>query len=153
MDVHGSLCRVHSTGVLLRGEPGAGKSWQCLHLLERGHGLVADDCVILSSQHQALQGQSPSAHKPQLALRGVGIVDVQQAFGPKAWTAQAQTIGWLVELQHSPPQCTIPELRFTEVLGHAIPTLHLPTGANHSAVIELCCRLGPERLQAWKRTP
>lgn len=153
MDVHGSLCQVHGSGVLLRGAPGVGKSWLCLQLLQRGHALVADDCVVLEAQADCVYGQPPTEGAPQLALRGVGIVDVATAFGAQAWVAGGQRIDWVIDLQHTPICPAVPEYRHTELLGRTLPTLQLAARADHSTVIELCCRLGPQPLQEWKTRP
>ena len=47
--VHGTLVEVAGVGVLLLGRSGIGKSECALDLVMRGHRLVADDVVLLTS--------------------------------------------------------------------------------------------------------
>ena len=83
-DLHATLLRVADRGVLLRGPAGSGKSLQALQLLEAGAALVADDLVQLTAGAEGLSGAAPPGWDGRLALRGAGIVDVQQAFGGAA---------------------------------------------------------------------
>jgi HPr kinase/phosphorylase len=50
--VHGVLVQVHGVGVLLTGPSGIGKSETALALVERGHRLIADDNVLLTTDAQ-----------------------------------------------------------------------------------------------------
>ncbi|HDI52480.1 MAG TPA: HPr kinase/phosphorylase, partial [Bacteroidetes bacterium] len=48
--IHGTLVDVYGIGVLLTGRSGIGKSEIALDLVERGHRLVADDVVTITSR-------------------------------------------------------------------------------------------------------
>lgn len=70
MLLHASCAARDGHGVLLLGEPGAGKSDLILRLLHIGFALVADDQVDL----QGRQAQPPPRLAGLLEIRGIGIV-------------------------------------------------------------------------------
>ncbi len=74
-------------GVLLLGEPGAGKSDLTLRLIARGALLVADDRCGLFARDGALWAKPPAALAGLLEVRGAGIV--QLPFAPEARLALA----------------------------------------------------------------
>lgn len=83
---HGTLLDVNGVGVMIRGKSGLGKSEVALELVRRGHQLVADDRVdIYQREKGVLVGEAPEILKKYLEIRGVGIVNVVQLFGVKAF--------------------------------------------------------------------
>lgn len=86
--MHGTFVQVASTGVLITGEPGAGKSSLALALMDKpGTGLgtelmetqlVADDQVHLwrDATTSILYGKAPETISGLLEIRGVGIVSI-----------------------------------------------------------------------------
>jgi HPr kinase/phosphorylase len=80
--VHGTLVDVYGIGLLLTGKSGIGKSEIALDLVERGHRLVADDVVILSSKGaDILMGESREISEHHLEIRGLGVIDIRRMFG------------------------------------------------------------------------
>ena len=83
---HGTLLDVNGVGVMIRGKSGLGKSEVALELVRRGHQLVADDRVdIYQREKGVLVGEAPEILKKYLEIRGIGIVNVVQLFGVKAF--------------------------------------------------------------------
>lgn len=83
MQVHGALVQVLGVGVLIRGPSGIGKSETALELVTRGHRLVADDVVqIQRGAGEELHGSAPELIRHHLEIRGIGILDVTDLFGP-----------------------------------------------------------------------
>ena len=80
-NVHASMMVVNGHGILITGASGVGKSDLCLQLLDRGHLFVADDMVRCEKQGQQIIGSLPIHAKPQIAIRDIGIIDVEQHFG------------------------------------------------------------------------
>ncbi len=79
--VHATLVQVAGRGLLLEGEPRAGKSETAWALLERGHRLVADDLVqVAALAADRLVGRAPDG-VPTLHLRDLGVVDVGRRWG------------------------------------------------------------------------
>jgi HPr kinase/phosphorylase len=85
MQLHGALVEVHGVGVLLRGPSGIGKSETALELVSRGHCLVADDVVEVERRSEGvLFGTAPPLIRHHIELRGIGIVDVPELYGPSS---------------------------------------------------------------------
>ncbi len=96
-NVHGTCvalsCADRSTGVLLLGESGSGKSSLALRLIDQpGFGagstapivgrLVSDDQVLLTQRDGQLTATAPDSIKGLLEVRGMGIIKVQTAISP-----------------------------------------------------------------------
>lgn len=83
--VHGVLVDIFGVGVLITGQSGIGKSETALALIERGHRLIADDCVeIRQVDMDRLVGTAPELLKHLLEIRGLGIINVMTLFGAGA---------------------------------------------------------------------
>jgi HPr kinase/phosphorylase len=83
--VHGVLMDVLGVGVLITGESGLGKSELALELISRGHGLVADDVVELTSiGPHTIEGRCPQLLANLLEVRGLGLLDIKAIFGETA---------------------------------------------------------------------
>jgi len=70
MQIHGSCASRDGAGVLLLGQPGAGKSDLLLRLIDRGFSLVADDRVDIENGVAA----PPAALAGLIEVRGLGIL-------------------------------------------------------------------------------
>ena len=78
--IHGVLVDVYGEGLLIMGESGIGKSEAALELVRRGHRLVTDDVVeIRKINEHTLIGTSPDITRYFIELRGIGIIDVEDA--------------------------------------------------------------------------
>ena len=79
INTHGTCVAFKGQAVLLRGEPGAGKSDLALRLIEapyKSWQLVSDDRVLLQRRGSQLWAMPPPAIAGKLEVRGIGIVDV-----------------------------------------------------------------------------
>ncbi|MEF8793010.1 HPr(Ser) kinase/phosphatase [Thiohalorhabdus sp.] len=86
--VHGVFLDVMGLGVLLTGPSGVGKSEVALELVNRGHHLIADDAPELAEEVPGmLVGRSPEMLKDHLEVRGLGILNIRQLFGPASVVA------------------------------------------------------------------
>jgi len=84
--VHGVLVNVSGIGILIRGKSGVGKSETAHTLIRRGHRLVADDMVVLKKlSPQTLLGTHNHTNREFLALRSVGLINVNRLYGRKAF--------------------------------------------------------------------
>ena len=126
--VHGTCIAISTSGALLRGAPGAGKSDLALRFISlfgdtsgenEGACLVADDQVLLSREGRGIAARSPEAIAGQLEVRGVGIVEV-----PRCSRGALTLIVDLVageDVPRLPPE----PLPCEEILGVHIPVLKL----------------------------
>ena len=61
-------------GVLILGEPGAGKSDLALRCLDQGFRLVADDRTLVWACEGGLYGRAPDSLAGLMEIRGLGVV-------------------------------------------------------------------------------
>lgn len=86
--IHGTLVDIFSTGVIITGESGIGKSETALELVKKGHHLVSDDRVDISYVRNKLIGKAPELLHNMIEVRGIGIIDVSKMFGINAISDQ-----------------------------------------------------------------
>ncbi len=127
--VHATAVAFEGEAVLLRGEPGAGKSSMALELMETsgtglGNGrlqasLIADDQTVLTIRDGRVWCSAPGALAGLLEVRGIGIITVP-VLGPAP-------LRLVVDLVASRDALRLPEPheKTTQILGHAIPLLVL----------------------------
>ena len=137
-----TFVRIYDKGVLITGEPGAGKSELALELVDRGHALIADDTVdIFIDDHGELLGQCPEASRGLLHLSDIGLINPQMQYGEKAIFQQPHAIDFIIELTASN---RVNEARLkpfttsTVILGHEIQTICLPP-KTHQLALKVEC--------------
>ncbi len=97
--MHGVLLDVLGVGVVITGESGIGKSEVALELIRRGYQLIADDRVDYYQREIGyVMGQAPDLLKRYLEIRGIGIVNVVNLFGVKAFR-ESKRISLIVKLE------------------------------------------------------
>lgn len=146
--LHGTCLSVNGEGVLLLGEPGAGKSDLALRLMdEPGYGisespmrskLVADDQVIITRQEDRLIASVPPAIQGKLEIRGLDIVTLA--------TQSSVALSLVVRLQTPSRIERLPDHAVFDILGLALPVVEID-GNSASA---------PARLRAalhWLKQP
>lgn len=146
--VHGVFLEVLSTGVLLAGDPGMGKSELALELINRGHRLVADDApefALLGPNE--LDGSCPPVLQDFLEVRGLGVLNIRALFGEAAITPR-QRLGLIIRLVYldsgKPP--AVDRLAGTRssrrILDVDISEITLPVTAGHNlaVLVEAACR-------------
>lgn len=89
-NIHGCMVNVRGVGVLLTGKSGIGKSEITLGLVERGASLVADDMVCIKNIGGELIATSPKLSSGFIEIRGLGIVNVTNLFGLKAYSRKTK---------------------------------------------------------------
>jgi len=83
--VHGVFMEIFTLGVLITGEPGAGKSELALELLSRGHRLIADDSPQFRQMTpDIIDGTCPEMLIDCLEVRGLGVLNIRRMFGDAA---------------------------------------------------------------------
>jgi HPr kinase/phosphorylase len=143
--VHGVFVEVYGVGVLITGNAGVGKSESALELITRGHRLIADDSVIVKNMGDKLLGYSPENIRYFMEVRGLGIINVQQIYGPGAIRPE-KTVEIVVELQRWQSGQEVERLgdvkKEFEVLGVSCPKFTIPVrpGRNIPAIIETAAR-------------
>lgn len=96
--VHGVMLDIDGVGVLLKGKSFVGKSETALELIKRGHALISDDSVELVRQEDGgILASSPKLTERLMEIRGIGLIDVVDLFGLKAFRSKKQ-VRMVVEL-------------------------------------------------------
>lgn len=97
--VHGVLVDVNGIGVLITGKSSIGKSETALELIHRGHQLIADDRVDIYEKEPGLVvGRAPELLKQFIEVRGIGIINVVEMFGARAYRHKKR-VTLMIELE------------------------------------------------------
>ena len=148
--IHGVLVRIFETGVLLTGEAGTGKSDCALGLIDRGHALVADDSVVVSSRGDVAFGQAPPETAGKLYIRGIGAVDVAEIFGEAA-SVGSIPIDLCIELVVATSHDEVflsPKFEEFAIAGVVVPALRLhavPGGREIALLVETAAKIFEKR--------
>lgn len=141
---HGSMVDVYGVGVLLTGKSGLGKSEIALDLVERGHGLVADDVVVIRRKGESMQLSASRNNIIDhfMEIRGLGVVDVKANFGIRA-IRDMKEVQVVVELLEWNKEMEYERLgldtKSIKILGVDVPLVQLPIfpGKNITVIIEV----------------
>ncbi|NTU57622.1 MAG: HPr kinase/phosphorylase [Chlorobiaceae bacterium] len=141
---HGSMVDVYGVGVLVTGKSGLGKSEIALDLVERGHGLVADDVVVLKRKGETatIVASRNNIIDHFMEIRGLGVVDVRATFGIRA-IRDKKVVQVVVELLEWSKEAEYERLgldmKTVKVLGVDLPLVQLPIfpGKNITVIIEV----------------
>lgn len=143
--LHGVLVDLYGVGVLIQGKSGIGKSECALHLVTRGHRLVADDIVDIHLREQELVGQSTDLLKHHLEVRGLGILNIKDLFGVVSIRYE-KNVEMVVELVPWTPDQAFDrlgiDLESKKILERSIPLVRIPVapGRNIPTLIEVAAR-------------
>jgi HPr kinase/phosphorylase len=144
---HGVFLSLFGKGVLLRGASGCGKSECALALLDRGHYLIADDAPEFYVNGNQVVGRCSCSLQNLLEVRGLGIVDVCQIFGPEIVILE-NTLDLILDLKTEDPPPSFdrpltPKLDNEIILGTPVPRLTLIQNfsKNLAILVETAVRL------------
>ena len=115
--LHDSCVAIGSTGVLLRGPSGSGKSDLALRLIDDGAMLVADDQVHLESVSGELIASPHNALAGKIEIRGCGIIDLPYR--------KTVVIGLVIDLAERNDIPRLPEVIRCNFSGHSLPLYRL----------------------------
>ncbi|MEK6711354.1 MAG: HPr(Ser) kinase/phosphatase [Nitrospinota bacterium] len=143
--LHGVLVDLYGVGVLIEGKSGIGKSECALHLVTRGHRLVADDVVDIQLRGDDLVGRSTDLLKHHIEVRGLGILNLKDLFGVVAIRYE-KNVELIVELTPWSPEMPFErlgiDLQARDILGKELPVVRIPVapGRNIPTLIEVAAR-------------
>jgi len=143
---HGVLMDVHGVGTLLLGPSGIGKSECALELVRRGHKLVSDDLVRITSRETGeLWGTAPELIRHYMEIRGVGLLYIPDLYGPEA-VRQEAPIDLLIHLEEWRETADYEriglERPLEEIAGVKVPVLVLPLrpAGSMATIVEVAAR-------------
>ncbi len=127
--LHGTLVEIYSTGVIITGESGIGKSETALELLKKNHHLVSDDRVDISLVRNKLIGRAPELLTNMIEVRGIGIIDVSKMFGINS-VIESKEVDLVIKLVTLDAQQEMERLgtnqKYVDILGQKVPEITLP---------------------------
>ena len=90
--LYATTVEVAGLGVMMRGDPGVGKSETAMGLIKRGNALVADDftCLRKDVANNILYASAGGSTRNYMEIRGIGILHVPSIFGVTAVRAEKQ---------------------------------------------------------------
>lgn len=143
--IHGVLMDIYGIGVLILGKSGIGKSESALHLIQRGHRLIADDIVEVRRKENILVGSGLELLRHHMEIRGMGIVNIRDLFGVAA-IRDHKKIELVVHLEEWDPRQEYDRLGLDEetysLLEVELPLVRTPVkpGRNIPTIIEVAAR-------------
>jgi serine kinase of HPr protein (carbohydrate metabolism regulator) len=137
MDVvhlHASCVAIGSSGVLLMGESGTGKSDMALRLIDRGAILVADDRVEITRKGKSVVVNAPKSIEGLLEIHGVGIFKMKSRKNtPLRFVALLASHEWIERLPYPEPySCLgmeIPQMRLCPFELSSVIKVEMAVGA------------------------
>ena len=139
--MHGCMVSVRGVGVLITGKGGIGKSEITLGLVERGAALVADDMVRIRNIGGELIATSPKLSSGFIEIRGLGIINVTNLFGLKAYSREMRVhlVINLSDGEFSEMERLGRDRKITNILGVDVERLNLPVapGRDMSRLVEV----------------
>ena len=125
--LHASAVVIGETGILIRGESGAGKTSLALALLREATRsgcfgrLVADDTVVIAACHDRIVARPHPRTAGRVERRGIGITPIDHEPA-----CVLRLIVDLVTAATTPPRLPDPETLRTILIGVELPRLLLP---------------------------
>lgn len=128
MRIQGTSMEIMGIGVLLRGDPGIGKSETALSLIERGYSLVSDDVTeVRRTSRGNIMCWANEVTRFHMEIRGIGIIHVPSLFGVASIRRQTE-LDIVIDLKkpsgNEDRTGVSPEK--VDILGVEIPCITLP---------------------------
>jgi len=139
--IQGTMMEVMGIGVLLRGDPGIGKSETALALIERGYSLVSDDVTeIRRTSRRRILCWANEVTRFHMEIRGLGIIHVPSLFGIASIRRQTE-LDIVIELKHpsGDEDRTGVHPESVNLMGVEVPCIRLPvrSGRDMANIVEV----------------
>lgn len=139
--IQATTMEIMGIGVLLRGDPGIGKSETALSLIERGYSLVSDDVTeIRKTSRGEILCWANEVTRYHMEIRGLGIIHVPSLFGVASIRRQTE-LDLVIDLTQPTGDedrtGVYPET--VSLLGIEIPCITLPvrSGRDMANIVEV----------------
>jgi len=145
--VPGGMLQMFGLGILIVGDSGIGKSESALELISRGHRFVSDDVTLFAHKKGDLYGSAPDYSRNFMEIRGLGIIDIKEIFGPESLCPRA-LLNLVIKLKRWEKGREYDRLGLEfpdsyEVLGKKASQIIIPVapGRNIATLIEVACKV------------
>ncbi|HYA49314.1 MAG TPA: hypothetical protein VEG35_06405 [Burkholderiales bacterium] len=140
--------KIFGVGTLILGDSGIGKSESALELIARGHKFIADDVVRIRKEPAgSLRGTAPPLSRDFMEIRGLGIINIREIFGPASVVPGAR-VDLIIKLKKWRRGFEVDRLGLKvsddeSILGVKVPQLAIPVapGRNIATLIEVACKV------------
>jgi HPr kinase/phosphorylase len=139
--IQGTCMELMGIGVLLRGDPGIGKSETALSLIERGYSLVSDDVTeVRKTTRGRLVCWANEVTRYHMEIRGLGIIHVPSLFGVAAIRRQTE-LDLVIDLKKPTgnEDRTGMNPETVDIMGVEVPCITLPvrSGRDMANIVEV----------------
>jgi len=139
--IQGTMMEIMGIGVLLRGDPGIGKSETALSLIERGYSLVSDDVTeIRRTSRGRIICWANEVTRYHMEIRGLGIIHVPSLFGVSSIRRQTE-LDVVIELNKpsGDEDRTGVHPEYVDLMGVEVPFIRLPvrSGRDMANIVEV----------------
>ncbi|WP_372794207.1 HPr(Ser) kinase/phosphatase [Pontiella sp.] len=139
--IQGTCMELMGIGVLLRGDPGIGKSETALSLIERGYSLVSDDVTeVRRTTRGKLVCWANEVTRYHMEIRGLGIIHVPSLFGVTSIRRQTE-LDLVIDLKKptGDEDRTGVHPETVEFMGIEVPCITLPvrSGRDMANIVEV----------------
>ncbi len=139
--IQGTMMEIMGIGVLLRGDPGIGKSETALSLIERGYSLVSDDVTeIRKTSRGRIVCWANEVTRYHMEIRGLGIIHVPSLFGVSSIRRQTE-LDVVIELNKpsGDEDRTGVHPESVDLMGVEVPCIRLPvrSGRDMANIVEV----------------
>lgn len=139
--IQGTCLELMGIGVLLRGDPGIGKSETALSLIERGYSLVSDDVTeVRRTTRGRVVCWANEVTRYHMEIRGMGIIHVPSLFGVAAIRRQTE-LDLVIDLKKPTgnEDRTGVHPESIEIMGVEVPCITLPvqSGRDMANIVEV----------------
>ncbi|MEG3613105.1 HPr(Ser) kinase/phosphatase [Mycoplasmoides genitalium] len=141
--LHGVLLEIFGVGVFLEGKSGIGKSESALDLINKNHLLIGDDAVEIYRLGNRLFGRAQALAKGFMEIRGLGIINIERAYGLQITKEQTEiqlaiSLLSLEEKNNASFERLGSDLKLKNLLGVKISYYQIPisSGRKTSKIIE-----------------
>ncbi|MGA2361417.1 MAG: hypothetical protein ABSG73_03060 [Candidatus Aminicenantales bacterium] len=146
--ISAGFLKIFGVGTLILGDSGIGKSESALELIARGHKFISDDVVrIRKDADGTLRGTAPPLSRDFMEIRGLGIINIREIFGPKS-VVRSAGIDLIIRLKKWRKGFEVDRLGLKvaddeSILGEKVPQLAIPVapGRNMATLIEVACKV------------
>ena len=144
--IHATAVEIYGDAILLRGEPGSGKSDLALRLIHEGAKLISDDRVELTYKNRQLYAGSPGNINGIIEVRGVGLLEVG-CTGPKP-------VQLVVDLALGLEIERLPEPQFDVLLRRKVRVIQIdPFSVSATAKIRYALKLVTGEVMSFEMNP
>ena len=139
--IQGTMMEIMGIGVLLRGDPGIGKSETALSLIERGYSLVSDDVTeIRRTSRGRIVCWANEVTRYHMEIRGLGIIHVPSLFGVSSIRRQTE-LDIVIDLKQPSgnEDRTGVHPETIDLMGVEVPCIRLPvrSGRDMANIVEV----------------